>query len=126
MRALSVRQPWAELIILGHKTIEVRSRRTNIRERVHLYAGKNRIEADEEARIAAEFGIDVDGLPRGKLVGTVEIVGCRPLDVDDSLAACFKIDQADGFFAWLLLRPERAQNLQAPKKHPQPVFFNPF
>ena len=24
MRALSVRQPWAELIILGHKTIEVR------------------------------------------------------------------------------------------------------
>ena len=44
----------AKLIILGHKTIEVRSQRTNIRERVHIYAGQNRIEADEEARIAAK------------------------------------------------------------------------
>ena len=34
MRAISVRQPWAELIILGQKTIEVRSQRTNIWERV--------------------------------------------------------------------------------------------
>jgi hypothetical protein len=126
MRALSVRQPWSELIILGHKNIEVRSKRTNIRERVHIYAGRSRIEADEEARIAAKFGIDVNGLPRSVLVGTVEIVGCRPLDVSDSPAACFRIDQARGFFAWLLLRPERAENLQTPKKHPQPVFFNPF
>src|SRR5271157_3925694 len=78
MRALSIRQPWAELILLGHKTIEVRSQRTNIRERVHIYAGRNKIEAEEEARIAAKFGIDVDGLPRGVLVGTVEILGYRP------------------------------------------------
>ena len=39
MRALSIRQPWAELILQGHKTIEVRSQRTNIRERVYIYAG---------------------------------------------------------------------------------------
>lgn len=126
MRALSVRQPWAELIILGHKTIEVRSRRTNIRERVHIYAGRNRIEADEEHRIAAQFGLDMDKLARGVLVGTVEIVGCRPLNKSDSPAACFEIDQAEGFYAWLLERPERALNLQTPTKHPQPVFFNPF
>ena len=126
MRALSIRQPWAELILLGHKTIEVRSQRTNIRERVYIYAGRSRIEAEEEARVADQFGIDVDGLPRGVLVGTIEIVGCRPLEKSDSEAACFEIDQADGFFAWLLERPERAANLQTPKKHPQPVFFNPF
>jgi hypothetical protein len=126
MRALSVRQPWAELIILGHKTIEVRSQRINIRERVHIYAGRNRIETDEEHRIAAQFGIDVDGLPRGVLIGTIEIVGCRPLDKSDSPVACFEIDQAECFYAWLLDRPERAENLQTPTKHPQPVFFNPF
>jgi len=126
MRALSIRQPWAELIILGHKTIEVRSQRTNIRERVHIYAGRSRIEAEEEARIAAEFGLDVDGLARGVLVGTVEIVGCRPLDESDGAAACFQIDDASGFYTWLLKRPERAENPQAPIKHPQPVFFNPF
>ena len=69
MRALSVRQPWAELILVGHKTIEVRSQRTNVRERVHIYAGRNRIEGEEEARIADQFGIDLDALPRGVLVG---------------------------------------------------------
>ena len=127
MRALSVRQPWAELIILGHKTIEVRSRRTNIRERIYIYASRNRIDAEEEARVADQVRhINVDKLPRGVLVGTVEIIGCRPLKKGDSKAACFKIDQADGLFAWLLERPERAANLRTPKKHPQPVFFNPF
>jgi hypothetical protein len=126
MRALSVRQPWAELILLGHKTIEVRSRRTNILERVHIYAGRNRIEAEEEARIASQFGIEVDALPRGVLVGTVEIVGCGPLEMSDSRAACFEIDEAAGFFAWLLVRPDRAENRQTPRNHPQPVFFNPF
>jgi hypothetical protein len=114
------------LILLGHKTIEVRSGRTNILERVHSYAGRNRIEAEEEARIASQIGIDVDALPRGVLVGTVEIVGCRPVEMSDSKAACFEIDQADNDFAWLLERPERAETLQAPKNHPQPVFFNPF
>jgi hypothetical protein len=67
--------------------IEVRSRRTILRERVYIYAGLNRIEQAEEARIAAQFGIDVDGLPRGVLVGTVEIIGCMPLKPDDSQAA---------------------------------------
>ena len=116
MRALSIRQPWAELILLGHKSIEVRSQRTNIRERVHIYAGRNRIEADEEARIAAQFGIDVDVLSRGVLVGTVEIVGCRPLEKSDSTAACFKIDEAAGFYAWLLERRERGENPQTPNR----------
>src|SRR5947208_599124 len=102
MRALSVRQPWAELILLGHKTVEVRSRRTVLRERVYLYATKNRIDPAEEARISGEFGIDVDGLPRGVLVGTVLIVGCLPLESHDSPAACFEIDHVAGYHAWLL------------------------
>lgn len=126
MRALSVRQPWAELILGGHKIIEVRSRRTNLRERVYIYAGLNRIESQEEVRIAQEYGIEVDDLPRGVLVGTVGIVGCLPLKQDDSQAACFEINETDGFYAWLLARPQRAESLLKPKNHPQPTFFNPF
>ena len=60
-----MRQPWAELILLGHKKVRVRSKRTVFRERVYLYASQNRIEPDEEARVARVFGIDVEGLPRG-------------------------------------------------------------
>lgn len=126
MRALSVRQPWAELILLGHKTIEVRSRRTNLRERVFIYAGLNRIEPQEEDRIAREYEIEVDDLPRGVLVGTVEIVGCRLLEGDDSQAACFEITVSHGFYGWLLARPRRAESLLKPKNQPQPMFFNPF
>jgi hypothetical protein len=126
MRALSVRQPGAELILLGHKIIEVRSRRTNLRERVYIYAALNRIEPQEEARIAAQFGIDVDGLPRGVLVGTVQIVGCMRLKPDDSQAACFEITETDGLYGWLLARPKRAGHLVKPKNQPQPMFFNPF
>jgi hypothetical protein len=126
MRALSVRQPWAELILLGHKTIEVRSRRTNLRERVYIYAGLNRIEPEEEARIADQYGIDVDGLPRGLLVGTVLIVGCQPLRRNDSQAACFEIAEIAGFYGWLLARPQRTEELVKPTRHPQPMFFNPF
>src|SRR5688572_21152433 len=41
MRALSIRQPWAELILRGIKTIEYRSRPTRIvGERFWIYASK--------------------------------------------------------------------------------------
>jgi hypothetical protein len=126
MRALSVRQPWAALIILGRKTVEVRSKRTVLRERVYIYASMNRIEPDEEARVAREFNLDVDGLPRGVLVGTVEITGCLPLRRDDSRAACFEVAETEGWYAWHLARPERAEDLVKPARQPQPMFFNPF
>ena len=126
MRALCIRQPWAELILLGSKTNEVRPKATHLRERVYIYASKSRIEEREEARIAAQFDIDVGALPRGVLVGTVEIIGCRPVEKSDSKAACFEIDDGTGFQAWVLDRPKRAEVLEKPTRQPQPMFFNPF
>ena len=43
--ALSVRQPWAELILRGDKTVEFRGRPTRRRGRVYLYASKLPAEA---------------------------------------------------------------------------------
>lgn len=127
MKALSIRQPWAELILRGEKTVEARPMRTTKRgERVHIYAGKNRIEPEEEARIAAEFGIDVDSLPRGVLVGTVEIIDCVPLEPGHSRMAGFAVTESTGGFAWLLKDPQRAETMQVPTGHPQPAFFTPF
>lgn len=111
MRALSIRQPWAELILRGIKKAEYRTRRTHIRERVYVYASCKRVFPDDERQVEEEHGIDVDALPRGVLVGTVEIVDCEDLG---------------GEFAWHLARPERAKTLQKPKRQPQPGFFNPF
>ncbi|WP_269849531.1 ASCH domain-containing protein [Methanosarcina horonobensis] len=41
MKVLAVRQPWASLIVEGLKTLEVRSRPTNIRGRVAIYGSSH-------------------------------------------------------------------------------------
>jgi predicted RNA-binding protein with PUA-like domain len=125
-RALSVRQPWAELIIRGDKTIEARTIRTNIRERVFIYGSLGDVDIEDQARVRREYGLDIGSLPRGVLVGSVKIVGCRPLAVRDSRAAAFPVRRDNEYFAWLLASPQRASELVKPTKHPQPVFFTPF
>lgn len=82
MFALSVRQPWAWLIVAGHKDIENRSWRTGVRERVLIHAGKAYTLGDHYAHaigLRKDFGIE---LPRyqelmvGGIVGAVDIVDC--------------------------------------------------
>jgi hypothetical protein len=57
MRALSIRQPHIEAILRGVKKIEYRSIRTNIRERVYLYASLGRYADDVEAEMLANYRI---------------------------------------------------------------------
>ena len=72
MRALSIRQPYAEQILQGKKKVEYRSRRTNIRERVHIYASLKPGDATDWKRMKMLPG----DLPTGVLVGTVKIRNC--------------------------------------------------
>jgi predicted transcriptional regulator len=60
LRALSVRQPWAELILRGIKTIEVRSRLTKIRGCVQIYASRGRLSIISriKAGMVASFNAD--------------------------------------------------------------------
>lgn len=106
-RALSIQQPFAELILLGKKKYEYRSIPTNIRERVYIYSTKKY----GPAKRWKESGIEPGSLPTGVLVGTVEIVGC---------------EGSPGNYAWKLARPIRAKRLIKPKNQPQPVWFRPF
>ena len=106
--ALSIRQPFAELILRGVKMIEYRSLRTKRRERVYIYASK--IPGDDTASWA-KVEHSPGELPTGVLVGTVEIVGC---------------DGVPGDFQWKLARPERLQVPIKPTRMPQPMFFTPF
>ena len=101
MRALSIRQPWAEMIMKGQKTTEYRSINTNIRGRVYIYAS-----------------LKLDGYANpdrynvvGKIIGSVEIVDSK---------------WRNGQYHWKLRNPRRLSKPFAPKRHPQPVFFNPF
>jgi ASCH domain len=103
----SVRQPYAELILTGEKQIEYRSRRTNIRERVFIYASKTPGDPDD----FDDLGLQPGDLPTGVLVGSIEISECSG---------------GDGDFEWHLSKPERFSRLRPPKNRAQPVFFFPF
>lgn len=107
MRALSIRQPYAERILRGTKKVEYRSRPTKIRERVYIYASFTPGPREEFEALR----LFPDDLPTGVLVGTVEITGCTG---------------KPGDYKWHLKRPKRLKRLLRPKKHPQPAWFNPF
>lgn len=112
MRALSVRQPWIELILRGEKTVEYRSRPTEVRGRVYLYASTRRYEPDAEDEIQNEIDVELDSLPRGLILGTVEVYDCR--------------EGVDGNYEWLMRSPKRLDKPLKTERQPQPAWFFPF
>ncbi|MDO9069061.1 MAG: ASCH domain-containing protein, partial [Deltaproteobacteria bacterium] len=90
--ALSIRQPWAWLILNAGKDIENRDWRTNFRGRVLIHASKScaRSEYENAVDFMVDRGIDrldadlpsIDQFERGGIIGSVEIVDCT--DTSDS------------------------------------------
>ena len=81
MKALSIRQPWAWLIINGHKDIENRSWYTHFRGEILVHAGKGMTQDEylEADIMAAENGVTIppfEELERGGIVGKVTITDC--------------------------------------------------
>lgn len=97
MKAISIRQPWASLIVLGIKDIENRSWPTSQRGIVLVHASKGMTRSEHEDAVAfavaairadprnagatenktlRSLGFAFDDLPRGGLIGTVEIADC--------------------------------------------------
>jgi hypothetical protein len=107
-RALSIRQPFSEMILTGKKPEEYRTRRTHIRGRVYLYAGKV---ADSGVRGFPDEKLRL--LPRSMIVGSVEIVGC------------FQSKKHKGYFAWKLAKPRRYRAPLKARGVPQPGFWKP-
>ncbi|QVL30246.1 ASCH domain-containing protein [Telmatocola sphagniphila] len=114
VHALSIRQPHAEAIMRGIKDIEYRSKETKVRGRVMIYAAKGRSPFEHEMMDMADYGIRdilVDDLPRGVLIGSV--------DLYDS-----KRTRQGG--EWYLRKPIRFEKLKEPVNAPQPAWFYPF
>lgn len=124
--ALGVRQPWAELILRGVKSIEVRVVPTNVRGRIYVYASRKAGEGQVVERAAGEHGLDVAALPRGVLVGTVELVDCRLCTAADAAASCVPTDALHGRYGWQLARPRRLTAPLAPRFLPYGIWFYPF
>ncbi len=117
VRALSIKQPFAEAILRGIKTYEVRNRPVRIRERVYIYASKTLpdegIQRQQAERYYGEMNAKPGDFPVGLLVGTVEIFDCdggpRPID-----------------FRWHLASPERLPQPIKPENPDPQIWFFPF
>lgn len=81
IRAISLRQPWAWLVVHGHKDIENRTRATCFRGRVLIHASAHRLRGEYRAAesLCVQLGITLPSfheLERGGIVGAVRIKGC--------------------------------------------------
>lgn len=79
MKALSIRQPWADLIIHHGKDIENRSWPTSFRGTIYVHAAKKWGREEKENMEWAINFLDIQdaGEPvLGAIIGTVDIVDC--------------------------------------------------
>lgn len=102
--ALSVRQPWAEMIISGRKPIEVRTWQRSYRGRIWIHAGR---EKDE----ALELLFGYRELFRGGYVGSAEVTSIEYID-NHRWEAWREMHHDRGpfqpnLFAWVLAHPRR-------------------
>ena len=93
MKAISVRQPWAWMIVYGGKNIENRTWKTNYRGNIliHASAGMTGDEWDQAWNFSANINSDAGrraalahlsrkNVQRGGFVGTARIVDCVESD----------------------------------------------
>ncbi len=98
MKALSIKQPWAHLIVYGldgrYKTIETRNWQTHYRGELLIVSS---LKAVPRPWLP---GLDADDMEFGKAIGIVELVDCRAMTRADETAAMCKI--YPNAFSWVL------------------------
>ncbi len=88
MKALSIKQPWANMIASGEKTIETRTWCTD-------YRGPLLIVSSKTPRIE----------PAGYALAVAKLIDCRPMTKDDEEEACCEIYPSA--HAWVLTNIRR-------------------
>ncbi len=117
MKTLTMKQPWAQLLVEGHKKIETRSWSTSFRGELLIHSSKKfyfsdvqLCEVDEHYKRAIP---DYTKLPTGAIIGSVLITDCvRTEDIRETLSAqelAFG-DYRDGRLAWITARPRLFKN----------------
>ena len=106
MKALSVRQPWAWLIVNGHKTVENRSWRTNHRGDLLIHVSqtieREAIKDLQRANPDVLTKADLDEMRiTGVVLGVVDVVDCTLTPTDDDDVSWHE----PGQWAWVLRNP---------------------
>ena len=106
MKALSFRQPWAELVLQGRKTIDLRTYNSHYRGRIAIHVAKT-VERDA----CWQHDLNPDDLAKGAVVGTVElrdVIALTEADYNAQRDAHLSgRSYRTGMYSWVLAQPER-------------------
>lgn len=114
MKVLTIRQPWASLIMAGLKEYEFRSWKTNYKGEVLIHAGKT-IDKEAEKRLKKYLP---NVLPTGKILGKVELIDCIKV-TPQFLVELRKINP--DIYAKSVFKEEYAWNVKALEKFDAPI-----
>lgn len=109
MKALTIIQPYATMIIKGGKRVENRTWYTHYRGIIAIHAGAGRkYQGNGSDEIAREYGIDFDKLVYGAVIGTAKLVEvltiglCRELHGQSPYGWIKSDPLAFGPYCWVL------------------------
>jgi ASC-1-like (ASCH) protein len=114
MKALSLRQPYAELIIKGDKTIEIRTWNTEFRGEFLIHAAQKVFEQD-----CIKFGIDPKTVTTGKIIGKVNLIGTKKYNTIEEFRKDFDKHKAEDrwfrqpCYGFILENPQRVKPFPA-------------
>ena len=114
MKVLTIRQPWASLIMAGLKEYEFRSWKTNYRGELLIHAGKT---IDKEAEKRLEKYLP-DVLPTEQILGKVELIDCIKV-TPQFLGGLRKINP--DIYAKSVFKEEYAWNVKVLEKIDKPI-----
>lgn len=117
MKAINIKQPWAQLIARGIKKIEVRTWQTKHRGPLMIISSqapdRDQIKATRQTNVVgAIFCTDVqtDELTGFYLFGSticrVNLIKIEPFNASHIADACFDPGSVSGLFAWHFSNPE--------------------
>ena len=81
MKTLSLKQPWAELVVSGKKTIELRKWNTKFRGEFLIHASKN-----PDMNAMEKLGFKENCLPLGFIVGKATLVDVKKYENKEDFA----------------------------------------
>jgi hypothetical protein len=113
MKAISVRQPWADLIIQGKKTLDLRTRKINYRGPIAIHASQI---IENEA--CERFELNPKLLTVGAVIGVVQLVDIFEMEearyIDNANHHLSHRSYREGLFGW---------QFEEPKELPKPIMF---
>lgn len=118
MNALTIHQPFAELILRGEKRVENRGWRPTEPGTILIHAGKSEehLTLNEKGTVDLRYGIAKAEMEFGKIIGMVEVVDVipytrkiLPASVSRKYPWLLTHKHATGPYCWILENPVRFQ-----------------